>query len=85
MVNQGCKKAINYKKYYQDRSFDYDKFEKDMNELMNGEEVDIFYDNVGEDMLSSVINLMAQNSKIILCGATATYNSWNSKTGIRRY
>jgi len=44
---------------------------------MNGEGADIFYDNVGEDMLSSMLNVMASHSKIIMCGALATYNNWN--------
>jgi NADPH-dependent curcumin reductase CurA len=45
--------------------------------MMGGEEADIFYDNVGEEMLSSMLNVMANNSKIIVCGALATYNNWN--------
>ncbi len=29
-----------------------------------------------------MLKLMADHSKIILCGATATYNNWNKKAGI---
>ena len=36
-------------------------------------------------MLSSMLNLMADHSKIIMCGATATYNNWNEKTGILNF
>jgi len=53
--------------------------------MMGKEKIDIYYENVGEDMLSSALTLMADNSKIIMCGATATYNSWGDKTGIRNY
>ncbi len=28
---------------------------------------------------------MKNNSKVILCGATATYNNWKSKVGIKNY
>jgi len=73
----GCKKAINYKKYSSKGEFDHFLFEKDLKEMMNREGADIFYDNVGEEMLSSMLNVMAQHSKIILCGALATYNNWN--------
>ena len=34
-------------------------------------------------MLSSALNVMADHSKIIMCGATATYNNWGSKEGVK--
>lgn len=33
-------------------------------------------------MLTTALLCMKQNSKVILCGATATYNNWKSKAGI---
>lgn len=36
-------------------------------------------------MLTSIFPLMANHSKIILCGATATLNNWKSKAGIYNY
>lgn len=51
--------------------------------MMNGEAVDLYYENVGEDMLSSMLRLMADHSKIVMCGATATYNNWHEKAGVR--
>lgn len=36
-------------------------------------------------MLSSMLNVMGTHSKVILCGATATYNSWGKQTGISNY
>lgn len=34
-------------------------------------------------MLSSMLNLMSDHGKVIMCGATATYNNWGSKEGVR--
>lgn len=53
--------------------------------MMGGESIDIYYENVGEDMLSSMLNLMTDHGKIIMCGATATYNNWGSKEGVRNF
>lgn len=53
--------------------------------MMDGQQCDIYYENVGEDMLSSLLNVMADHSKIIMCGATATYNNWGSKEGVRNF
>ncbi len=36
-------------------------------------------------MLSSLLQLMSNHSKIIMCGATATYNTWGKQQGIRNY
>jgi NADPH-dependent curcumin reductase CurA len=36
-------------------------------------------------MLTSALLCMKPHSKIILCGATATYNNWKSKNGILNY
>ena len=36
-------------------------------------------------MLSSVLNVMGDHSKVIMCGATATYNNWGSKEGVRNF
>ena len=30
-------------------------------------------------MLTSMMNVMAQNSRIVLCGILATYNNWTDK------
>ena len=81
----GCKDAINYKKYYQNGDITAKEFEEDVRKMIGGEEIDVYYENVGEDMLSSMLNLMAAHSKIIMCGATATYNSWGDKVGVRNF
>jgi NADPH-dependent curcumin reductase CurA len=53
--------------------------------MMGGESIDLYYENVGEDMLSSMLNLMSDNGKVIMCGATATYNNWGSKEGVSNF
>jgi NADPH-dependent curcumin reductase CurA len=53
--------------------------------MMGGESIDLYYENVGEDMLSSMLNLMSDHGKVIMCGATATYNNWGSKEGVRNF
>jgi NADPH:quinone reductase-like Zn-dependent oxidoreductase len=55
----GCKKAINYKKYQSKGEFNHNLFGEHLKKMMDGEGADIFYDNVGEDMLSSMLNVMA--------------------------
>ena len=36
-------------------------------------------------MLSSMLNVMADHGKVIVCGATATYNKWGSKMGASNF
>lgn len=49
---------------------------------MMGGHADIYFDNIGEDMLTSALLCLRKHAKVILCGATATYNNWKSKAGI---
>ncbi len=37
---------------------------------------------MGEEILEEVLGCMKNNSKVILCGATATYAKWKSKQGV---
>jgi NADPH-dependent curcumin reductase CurA len=75
----GAKDCINYKKYL--IGDDYVSFSKEIKKMMQGE-ADIYFDNIGEDMLTSALLCMKDHYKVILCGATATYNNWKSKAGI---
>jgi NADPH-dependent curcumin reductase CurA len=84
-LKMGCKAALNYKKFYDKETIRAKEFETALRSMMGGETVDIYYENVGEDMLSSALNLMANHSKVIMCGATATYNNWGSKEGVRNF
>lgn len=81
----GFKNAINYKNYYKNGDINATQFETGVRNMLGGQDIDLYYENVGEDMLSSMLNLMAVNSKIIMCGATATYNSWGDKVGVRNF
>ncbi len=60
---------------------DYASFGKSIVQMMRGH-ADVYFDNIGEDMLTSALLCMKFHSKVILCGATATYNNWKSKAGI---
>ena len=84
-VQQGCLNALNYKKYYTNGAIRAKDFETDIRKMLGGEECDVYYENVGEDMLNSMLNIMALHSKIVMCGATATYNNWGQKSGITNY
>jgi NADPH-dependent curcumin reductase CurA len=53
--------------------------------MMGGQKCDLYYENVGEDMLSSMLNAMSDHGKVIMCGATATYNNWGSKEGVKNF
>ena len=76
---------MNYKPFYDKETIQSNDFEKALRGMMGGETCDIYYENVGEDMLSSMLNVMSDHSKIIMCGATATYNNWGSKQGVSNF
>lgn len=44
--------------------------------------VDLYFDNIGEEMLAEMLLCMKNHSKVVLCGATATYARWKSKSGV---
>lgn len=43
--------------------------------------VDVYFDNVGGDMLETVMNHMAQGGRIASCGAISTYNQGMRRSG----
>ncbi|QFU76202.1 NADP-dependent oxidoreductase [Halioglobus maricola] len=45
--------------------------------------VDLFFDNVGGDMLETTIAHMAMHGRIVLCGAIASYNDAEARPGPR--
>ena len=47
--------------------------------------IDVYFDNVGEDILDAVLSLMNNYGRIALCGATKTYNNYNQRAGLRNY
>ena len=81
----GCLACVNYKNFYDGENIRAGEFEKAVMGMMDGQTCDIFYENVGEDMLSSMLNIMSDFGKVVMCGATATYNNWGSKEGVRNF
>lgn len=47
--------------------------------------IDIYFDNIGEDILDAVLSLMNDNGRIALSGAMKTYNNYNERTGIKNF
>jgi NADPH-dependent curcumin reductase CurA len=47
--------------------------------------VDIFFDNVGGDILDSALVNMAQHGRIVLCGGISRYNEKDLPPGPRNY
>ncbi len=45
--------------------------------------IDLFFDNVGGDMLEAAIEQMADHGRIVLCGAIASYNASEPPPGPR--
>ena len=47
------------------------------------EGIDVYFDNIGEEMLDAVLPAINKFGNIILCGATATYNQWKQRKGLK--
>lgn len=47
--------------------------------------IDIYFDNVGEDVLDAVLALMNDYGRISLSGAMKTYNSYRDRAGLKNY
>ena len=43
--------------------------------------VDVFFDNVGGDILEAALDNLAMNARVVLCGAIATYNDETPRPG----
>ena len=45
--------------------------------------IDVFYDNVGGDILQAAVNNMAPNGRIVLCGQISSYDTTEQAEGPR--
>jgi NADPH-dependent curcumin reductase len=47
--------------------------------------VDLYYDNVGGEILDKVLANLAMNARVVLCGAISGYNSGDDVYGLKNY
>ena len=47
--------------------------------------IDIYFDNVGEDILDAVLAVMNDHGRIALSGAMKTYNNYKERSGLKNY
>ena len=47
--------------------------------------IDIYFDNVGGDILDIVLSMLARSARVIICGAISQYNNRESIQGPRNY
>jgi NADPH-dependent curcumin reductase CurA len=50
-----------------------------------GPRVDVFFDNVGGDVLDAVLSRLAMHARVVLCGAISTYNDTEKAPGPSNY
>jgi len=71
----GCDAAIDYK--------NEDVGKRLREEAPNG--IDLYFDNVGGEILDACLAALALRGRVVLCGAIATYNDRGSMTGPANY
>jgi NADPH-dependent curcumin reductase CurA len=49
------------------------------------EGVDVFFDNVGEEILDAALARLARGARVVICGAVSGYNRFDERPGIRNY
>ncbi|KAJ3967404.1 hypothetical protein EV361DRAFT_494873 [Lentinula raphanica] len=69
----GVTKALNYKS---------SSFQKDFRDIGY---LDVYFDNVGGDILDMCLIRLNRNARIVLCGAISAYNSVGRPKGIQNY
>jgi NADPH-dependent curcumin reductase CurA len=47
--------------------------------------VDVFFDNVGEEILDAALARLARGARVVICGAVSGYNRYADRPGIRNY
>ncbi|KAL4496155.1 hypothetical protein ABPG72_012892 [Tetrahymena utriculariae] len=58
---------------------------QNLSEVLKNSQIDMYFDNVGEETLDLAIRQMNQNGRIALCGAMGNYNDYNNRKGIKNY
>ena len=66
----GFDRALNYKST---------SFRKDFRELTKEKLIDVFFDNVGGDILDLALARAAQHSRFVMCGGISQYNNTNPR------
>ncbi|KAF1938293.1 NAD(P)-binding protein [Clathrospora elynae] len=59
-------------------------FAEDLKKATEGY-ADVYFDNVGGDILSAMLPRMKRHGRIAACGAVATYNSMGSDAGVKNW
>jgi NADPH:quinone reductase len=62
----GCDNAFNYK--------NSDTIAQGLDAMLNGQKIDLYFDNVGGPMLDAVLERMSTGGKIICCGSISQYD-----------
>ncbi|MCJ1465449.1 hypothetical protein MMC07_004067 [Pseudocyphellaria aurata] len=70
----GADVCINYKK---------ENFKKELRKATEGY-VEVYFDNVGGEILDLMLTRMAKNGRVAVCGAVSAYNS-SSRDGLKNY
>jgi NADPH-dependent curcumin reductase CurA len=47
--------------------------------------IDVFFDNVGGDILDAALANLAQHARVVICGAISQYNDLDSVKGPKNY
>jgi NADPH-dependent curcumin reductase CurA len=47
--------------------------------------VDVYFDNVGGDILEAALNNLAMRARVVICGAISTYNDSEARPGPKNY
>jgi NADPH-dependent curcumin reductase CurA len=68
-----------------DAAVDYksDAFKSDLREV--APKVDVFFDNVGGDVLDAVLTRLNRHARVVICGAISQYNATDAMRGPANY
>ncbi|SDB35792.1 hypothetical protein SAMN03097699_0884 [Flavobacteriaceae bacterium MAR_2010_188] len=69
-----------------DAAVDYksDDYEKQLREACK-DGIDVYFDNVGGELLDMALTLIKLNARIVICGAISQYNNKEAVVGLKNY